>query len=61
MDSLFNGLCQAKNDRLSAYMDIIRSLAKQFDSIAISLKPRNDVRHVDALAYLAAILEDDSP
>lgn len=29
--------------------------------MTITLKPRNDVGHVDALTYLATALEDDSP
>lgn len=61
MASQFEGLYQVKDDRMSAYWDIIKNLAKQFTSIAISLKPRNDFQHADALAYLVATLEDDSP
>lgn len=59
--SQFGGLYQVKNDRMSVYLDIIRSLAKQFKPITITSKPRNDIRHVDVLTYLATALEDNSP
>lgn len=60
MDSQFGGLYQAKNDRFSAYLDILKTLVGGFESIYITLKPRNDAQYVDALAYLATTLEDDS-
>lgn len=60
MTSQFGGLYQAKNYGMSAHLDIVRSLFKKFDSAGISLKPRYDVWHTDALAYLTAALDGDS-
>ncbi|KAL5717559.1 hypothetical protein ACHQM5_010542 [Ranunculus cassubicifolius] len=45
---------------MGAYLDFIHRLAKKFTSISITQRPRNDVRHADALAYLAAALEVDA-
>ncbi|KAF5193784.1 hypothetical protein FRX31_016629, partial [Thalictrum thalictroides] len=34
--------------------------ARAFDNISISQRPRNDIRHADALAYLSSAIEMDS-
>lgn len=46
---------------MNAYSDGVRSLVGEFESIAITLKPQNNIRYVDALIYLATAMEDDSP
>lgn len=61
MANLSDGLYQAKNDKMSAYLDVIKYLVGEFEFIGVTVKPRNDARYVDALAYLATKLEDDSP
>lgn len=58
--SAFGSLYQDKNNRISAYLDVVRALEGEFECISITLKPRNDILYVDALAYMAATLEDDS-
>lgn len=45
MASQFGGLYRVRNDRMTAYLDIIRQLAKQFTAITIILKQGNDNRH----------------
>lgn len=45
---------------MSAYLDVIKSLANQFKLATITLKPKNDARHADTLAYLAAAHENNS-
>lgn len=44
-----------------AYLDIVRSLGRQFTSLAITQKPRHDVHYADTLAYLAAAVSVDHP
>lgn len=61
MASQLGILYQAKNDRMHVYLDIVKSLAKQFKLVAIILKPRNNVQHANMLAYLVTALEDDLP
>lgn len=61
MASEFGGLYRVKHDRRSIYLDVIWALAEPFESITITLKPRNDIRYADALAYLAAALDDNLP
>lgn len=61
MASQFKGLYQAKIDRMSAYLDIVRSFTKQFVSVTTSLKPRNDIWYADVLVYLVVTSKDDSP
>lgn len=60
MASQFGSLYLENNNRMSVYLDIIRCLDKQFELVAIFLKPRNDIRHTDELFYLAIDLENDS-
>lgn len=55
------GLYQAKNNKMSAYLGIVKHNAKQFKSTTIVLKLRLDVMHTNILAYLVAALEDDLP
>lgn len=50
MASQLGGLYQTKNDRTSAYLDIMRAQAGEFESVDITLKTRNDIQHVDTLA-----------
>lgn len=60
MAGQLSGLYQVKNDKMRAYLDIVRSLAKRLKSAAITLKPRNDLRYTNVLAYFTVALEDDS-
>lgn len=46
---------------MSSYLDVIKIVAATFEFICITLKPRENIQHADALAYLAKALEDDSP
>ncbi|KAF9611638.1 hypothetical protein IFM89_034109 [Coptis chinensis] len=50
----FGGIYRAKDERTSAYLDVIHSLARRLRSVSITKKSRHDVRHADALAYLSA-------
>lgn len=50
--SQFGRLYLVKKDRIIAYLDVIRSLAKRFQSVSIALKSRNNVRHANALQIL---------
>lgn len=61
LSSQSRGTYNAKDERMGAYLDIVRSLAHRFTSLIITQKPRNDIRHADALAYLAAAMKVDSP
>ncbi|KAF5184371.1 hypothetical protein FRX31_026040 [Thalictrum thalictroides] len=46
---------------MSAYLDLITRLARQFENISITQRSRNDLRHADALAYLSAAIECNEP
>lgn len=46
---------------MSVYLDVVWALAEEFESIALTLKPKNGIQHAYAFVYLAATLEDDSP
>lgn len=56
----YGGTYVARNDRMSAYLNLVHQLAKDFHTINITQKPRHDIRHADSLAYLAAAMEDKS-
>lgn len=43
------------------YLSKVKSLAKEFKSMAISQTPGHVVRYASSLAYLAVVLEVDSP
>ncbi|KAF5202209.1 Gypsy retrotransposon integrase-like protein [Thalictrum thalictroides] len=45
---------------MAAYLELIHLAARAFDKISISQRPRNDIRHADALAYLSSAIEMDS-
>ncbi|KAF5181844.1 hypothetical protein FRX31_028569, partial [Thalictrum thalictroides] len=58
--SQFGGTFEARDGRMAAYLDLIHRVARKFDSISIIQRPRSDVRHADALAYLSAAVEVES-
>ncbi|KAF5199776.1 hypothetical protein FRX31_010637 [Thalictrum thalictroides] len=58
--SQFGDTFEARDGRIAAYIDLIHRVAHKFDSISIIQRPRSDVRHADALAYLSAAVEVES-
>ena len=59
--SQFSGAYQARESRMASYLGLVKELARKFESISITQKPRNDIRHADSLAYIAAALDDPNP
>ncbi|KAF5199700.1 Rvt_3 domain-containing protein, partial [Thalictrum thalictroides] len=58
--SQFGGTYEARDERMAAYLELIHLAARAFDKISISQRPRNDIRHADALAYLSSAIKMDS-
>lgn len=52
---------EAKDEGISAYLNVVQSLAHRFISLAIIQKPRYNIRHDSALAYLAVAIQVHSP
>ncbi|OVA06108.1 hypothetical protein BVC80_93g11 [Macleaya cordata] len=46
---------------MSSYLDCIQRLAAEFESVVIEQRPRQENRHADALAYLSAAVNIESP
>lgn len=52
----FIGTFETRDERMEAYMDVLVSHARQFRSVQITLKMRNENRHADVLAFLSVTL-----
>ena len=52
--SQFHGEYEAKNERMEAYLAILRDIAQQFDKFELTKIPRGDNTSADALAALAS-------
>nr|XP_043611674.1 uncharacterized protein LOC122583320 [Erigeron canadensis] len=52
----FNGSYTVRGEKLIAYLEIVKTLAKHFDSFSIEQVPRQENIDADALAYLGSSL-----
>lgn len=55
----FSGDYEAKNDRMDAYLKIVRDLSLNFDLFELTKIPRSDNAPADALATLASTSDPD--
>ena len=52
--SQFHGEYEAKNERIEAYLTVLKEIAQQFDKFELTKIPRGDNTSADALAALAS-------
>jgi len=55
----FSGDYEAKNDRMDAYLKIVRDLSRNFELFELTKIPRSDNAPADALATLASTSDPD--
>ena len=56
--SQFSGDYDARNDRIDAYLRVVKSLAKEFEFFELTKVPRGENVCADALAALGSKLRD---
>ena len=59
MANQISGEYQVRDERMSAYLTVARSLLVEFDSILVAQIGREHNSHADILAKLATTLESD--
>lgn len=57
MANQYGGLFESLDDRMSIYLSIFISEAKNFSKIFDTKRTRNSLRHADSLGLLAVALE----
>lgn len=57
MDNQYSGPFEGWDDRLSAYLIVLRKEAKKFHKILFTQRLQDELRHADSLAFLVKTLE----
>lgn len=60
MASQFGGTYKARNERMTAYLDVLQAQASHFTKLEVILKTRSGLRHVYSFVYLVPTITGKS-